>query len=283
MLHGISAPLVPTFDLPIEGYSFIEEVAQRGYVVLAFDHRNFGESDRDPKMSEPPVEDPEGKGIHTMADSLEDIRAVIADAKTRFGVDKVTLFGSSRGAIQGVAYALAHPSDLTVAVLNNPSSLCYLAGAREGALLEQARAEHKKTLRGYNYLLYTEESQRKRWGNLFGEGSLVTEEVQEAYIQVCLDTDLEEPNGFRVPIEAIPFTQVPLLPVEELRVPCLLVEGEGKSAELIDFFQSTAPEGLVRVVNIHDTDHFTLRNRRRFELANLLDVASTAARWGTQG
>jgi pimeloyl-ACP methyl ester carboxylesterase len=279
MLHGISAPLVPTFDLPIPGYSFIEEVAGRGYHAVAFDHRNYGASDRDPRMNEPPVEDPEGKGIHTMDDSIVDIHAVIEDAKSRYGVDRVVLFGSSRGAIQGVAYALAHPEHLHIAVLNNPSTLCYLAGAREGKWLEAMREAHKPTLRGFNYLLYTEEMQRKRWSKLFGEGSLVSEEVQEAYIKVCLDTDPEEPNGFRVPVEAIPF-KTPLLPLEELTIPCLLVEGEEKKPEHIDFFMSCVPEGLARMVRIHDTDHFTLRNARRFELANLLDVAAAARRWG---
>lgn len=282
MLHGISAPLVPTFDLPIPGYSFIEEVAGRGYHVVAFDHRNYGESDRDPLMSEPPVPDPEGLGIHTMQDSLEDIRAIIEDAKTRYGVERVVLFGSSRGAIQGVAYALFRPEDLFIAVLNNPSNLCYLSGAKSGPMLEAAREAHKPTLRGFNYMLYTEESQRKRWAGLFGEGSLVSEEVQEAYIKVCLDTDPEEPAGFRVPIESIPFKTVPLLPLEELKVPCVLIEGEVKKQEHIDFFLDSVPDGLARVVHIHDTDHFTLRNVRRFELANLLDVAAAGSRWGSR-
>ena len=42
LVHGISAPLVPTYDLAVPTYSFMETLAARGYRVVAFDHRNFG-------------------------------------------------------------------------------------------------------------------------------------------------------------------------------------------------------------------------------------------------
>jgi hypothetical protein len=37
---------------------------------------------------------------------------------------------------------------------------------------------------------------------------------------------------------------------------------------------------MVRWIRIHDSDHFTLRNARRFELANVVDVAASAFAWG---
>jgi alpha-beta hydrolase superfamily lysophospholipase len=287
LVHGISAPLVPTFDLPIPGYSFMGELAGRGYNTVALDHRNFGGSDRDPAMFLPPAEDPAGVGIHGLDDSLEDIRAVIADAKARYGVERVVLFGSSRGALQVLAYAALHPGDLSLAILNNPSILCYRAGATQGAALDVMRRELGGTRRGFNYLLYTEEVLRRRWRKLFGqEGSRVEPEVQEAYIRACLETDPDalrgDPPGFRVPTEAIPL-RTPLVAIEQLSVPCLVVEGEEIAREHLDYFLESAPAGLARVLHIRDTDHFTLRNARRFELANIIDAAVMSLGWGERG
>ena len=46
LVHGIAAPLEPTYDLGVPGYSFLEELARRGLRAFAFDHRSFGKSDR---------------------------------------------------------------------------------------------------------------------------------------------------------------------------------------------------------------------------------------------
>ncbi len=118
LVHGIAAPLEPTYDLPVPGYSFLEELAARGLRAVAFDHRGFGKSDRDARMARPPQPDPEGRGLHGLDDSVEDIRAVVEACRDRYRVDRLTLFGSSRGAIQVLAAANKHgKSIMTVPVL----------------------------------------------------------------------------------------------------------------------------------------------------------------------
>ncbi len=283
LVHGVAAPLEPTYDLPVPGYSFMESLAERGYRAVALDHRNFGLSERSKALDEEPRPALDGLGVHTLDDSVEDIRAVMEDARTRFNVPKVVLFGSSRGAIQALAAAARFPELISLAVLNNPSSLCYLAGQERGPLVDTLRAERTRHSRPETYARYTAEHQRKRWSHLFGEKLSVEGTLQDAYIAACIASDPEgarqSPPCFRVPAEGFP-DRVPLVPLSGLQVPILVVEAETVPAEHVDAFTASAPPGLTRVVTIRDSDHFTLRNARRHELANLLDVAICAHRWG---
>jgi pimeloyl-ACP methyl ester carboxylesterase len=282
LVHGIAAPLEPTYDLALPSYSILEELAKRGYRAVAFDHRNFGGSDRAPALDLPPVEDREHRGVHTLDDSVEDIRAIVADARERFSVRDVTLFGSSRGALQVFAYACGGGGGVSMVIMNNPSSLCYLAGARDGEPARWAREERSEAERSHNYLSYTAEYQRRRWAKLFGEGGKVDAALQDAYIESCLRTDEEgcrrDPPVFRVPTESIP-DRVPLVSVEQLRVPCLAIDAEHKPAAHVEAWMQSVP-GLARFIEIRDSDHFTLRNPKRFELLNIVEAAMRGLAWG---
>jgi pimeloyl-ACP methyl ester carboxylesterase len=242
-------------------------------------------------MALPPRPDPEGHGLHTLDDSVEDIRSVVEDACARYDVSRLTLFGSSRGAIQVLTYAATDSSRLSLAILNNPSVLCYVSGATEGPALAVARTERLETRRSHTYKPYTAEYQRERWRNLFhdehggGGPEIVDDKIQEAYIEACLQTDREGCRGvppvFRVPTESIP-DRVPLVPLDRLEVPVLVVEAEEISSEHVQFLIDSAPAGRIRWLRIHDSNHFTLRNTRRFELANVIDVAVSGMRWGAR-
>jgi len=271
LVHGIAAPLVPTYDLPIPGYSFLQILAERGLRAVALDHRNFGGSSRDPRMDAPPVKD---GVLHSLDDSVEDIRAVVEACRRRWERAPIALFGSSRGAIQVLAAALQ--LDVSIAILNNPSSLCYLSGSKDGPLLAQMIEEREGAKRESSYVPYTAEYQRKRWKKLFGDGQTADASLQEAYIAACLDTDAvgsrQDPPVFRVPSEGFP-TRVPLLPLAELRVPTVVVEAEHVPDEHVAAFLAAVPRGRARILRIRDSNHFTLRNEKRYELANIIEAA----------
>jgi pimeloyl-ACP methyl ester carboxylesterase len=287
LVHGIAAPLEPTYDLPVPGYSFLEELAKRGLRAVALDHRNFGKSDRDPRLSRPPIADPDGRGLHSLDDSVEDIRAVVEDCRTRFGVDRLTLFGSSRGAIQVLAAALDLAQALELAILNNPSSLCYLSGATGGPALAAMKEERDGARRENDYMPYTAEYQRKRWKKLFGDGSAsaVDDDLQEKYIASCLASDedgsKQVPPVFRVPSEGFP-DRVPLLSLPKLAVPTVVVEAEEVPEDHVAAFFAAVPKDRARLLHITGSNHFTLRNARRFELANIIEAAVFGVRAGSE-
>lgn len=278
LVHGIAAPLEPTYDLAVPGYSFLAELASRGLRAVAFDHRGFGRSDRDPRMEKPPVDDPQGVGLHSLDDSVEDIRAVVSACAERFPKAPLTLFGSSRGAIQSLAASLVLADRLRLTILNNPSSLCYLSGATAGPELAAMIEEREGAKRPQNYVPYTAAYQRSRWNKLFGDAvaTHVDNELQEAYLAACLASDQEgckqDPPVFRVPSEGFP-ERVPLLPLSSLVTPVLVVEAEEVPDEHVRCFFATVPRGRTRMLRIQGSNHFTLRNARRFELANIIEAA----------
>jgi pimeloyl-ACP methyl ester carboxylesterase len=283
LVHGIAAPLEPTYDLGVDGYSFLGELASRGLRAIALDHRNFGKSARDPRMSAPPNADP--RGLQTLDDSVEDIRAVVDMSLSRYGLPKLTLFGSSRGAIQVLAAALEPTlaARLHLAILNNPSSLCYLSGATSGPRLDAMVAERREAAREHDYTPYTADYQRKRWKKLFGDGAAAHTDaaLQEAYIAACIASDADgakmDPPVFRVPTESFP-ERVPLLPLDRLAVPTLVIEAEEVPDDHLAAFFASVPRGRARFQRIRDSNHFTLRNARRYELANIIEAAVFGAK-----
>jgi pimeloyl-ACP methyl ester carboxylesterase len=233
-------------------------------------------------LEQPPVPDPEGRGLQTIDDSVEDIRTVVEDACERYRTPRVTLFGSSRGAIQVLSYAASGPVPLELAILNNPSSLCYLSGVTSGSALSAMQAERASAARPDNYTPYTAEFQRARWRKLFGDGEAADSALQEAYIQACLRSDAagsrQNPPVFRVPTESFP-NRIPLIDLSRLALPLLVIEAEEVPEEHVAAFFAAIPAGRAHLLRIRDSNHFTLRNPRRFELANLIELAVVATAW----
>src|SRR2546430_15632683 len=53
-VHGATYPAESTFDLPLNGLSWMDYIAQRGYDVYLVDVRGYGRSTRPPAMALPP-------------------------------------------------------------------------------------------------------------------------------------------------------------------------------------------------------------------------------------
>ena len=54
-VHGATYPAETAFDLPIEGVSMMDLIAQQGYDVFLVDIRGYGGSTRPPEMDQPPA------------------------------------------------------------------------------------------------------------------------------------------------------------------------------------------------------------------------------------
>ena len=58
IVHGATYPAHTTFDLPIEGRSWMDYIAARGYDVYLLDLRGYGKSTRPPEMAQSPDANP---------------------------------------------------------------------------------------------------------------------------------------------------------------------------------------------------------------------------------
>ena len=57
-VHGTTQAASSTFDLPLDGLSWMDYIARRGYDVYLIDLRGYGRSTRPPEMEKPASENP---------------------------------------------------------------------------------------------------------------------------------------------------------------------------------------------------------------------------------
>ncbi len=87
-----------TFDLEIEGYDWMTQVAERGFATYYVDLRGYGHSTR------PAAEDPFARAEEVVADIADTVEFI----RARTAADKVSLIGWSWGAVTTGMYTAAH-------------------------------------------------------------------------------------------------------------------------------------------------------------------------------
>src|ERR1700745_388376 len=105
-VHGATYPAHTTFDLPIEGRSWMDHIAACGYDVYLLDLRGYGKSTRPPEMAQSPHANPPIVRTET---AVEDIAAVVDFILARRAIPRLVLLGWSWGTFSTPTYAIAHP------------------------------------------------------------------------------------------------------------------------------------------------------------------------------
>lgn len=116
-VHGTTFPSESTFDLSLDGLSWMDYIARAGYDVYLVDVRGYGGSTRPAAMSEPPDRNPP---VATLGEAVSDIDAAVDFIRLRRGVDRVSLIGWSWGTVVMGRYAATHPAKVDRLVLYAP-------------------------------------------------------------------------------------------------------------------------------------------------------------------
>src|SRR5437773_11585213 len=93
-MHGATYPAESTFDLPLNGLSWMDYIAQRGYDVYLVDVRGYGKSTRPPEMDAPADQN---EPIVRTEIAVKDVGAAVDFILKRRGVEKLILMGWSWG------------------------------------------------------------------------------------------------------------------------------------------------------------------------------------------
>src|SRR2546422_590829 len=93
-VHGATYPAETAFDLPLNGLSWMEYIARRGYDVYLVDVRGYGKSTRPPEMDKPAQQ---SAPIVRTETAVKDVGAAVDFIRKRRGVDKINLLGWSWG------------------------------------------------------------------------------------------------------------------------------------------------------------------------------------------
>jgi len=140
-VHGATFPASSTFDVPLEGSSWMDRVARDGYDTYALDLRGYGGSTRPPAMSQPPEAN---APFARTPEALRDISAAVDFILVRRAAKQLTLIGWSWGTTTTAAYAARNPEKVRALVLVSPVWLGVqppkYVGAYRTSTRESARA-----------------------------------------------------------------------------------------------------------------------------------------------
>jgi len=151
-VHGATYPAHTAFDLALDGLSWMDYIAARGYDVYLLDIRGYGKSTRPPELAQPPDANPP---IVRTATAVKDISAVVDSILKRRNIPRLVLLGWSWGTFSCPSYATQNPSKVERLVLYAPIWIGMtgrLAVAEAGARLPA-------------YRTVTREAARARWYN----------------------------------------------------------------------------------------------------------------------
>ena len=116
-VHGATQPAEATFDLPLEGLSWMDYIAQHGWDVYLVDVRGYGRSTRPPEMDQPAANN---SPIVTTDVAVKDVGSAIDFILQRRGVSKLSLLGWSWGPVIIGAYTADHNDKVDRLVLYAP-------------------------------------------------------------------------------------------------------------------------------------------------------------------
>jgi pimeloyl-ACP methyl ester carboxylesterase len=119
-VHGATQPAEATFDLPLEGISWMDHIAAHGWDVYLVDVRGYGRSTRPPAMDQPADSNPP---IVKTDVAVKDVGAAVDFILRRRGIPRLSLMGWSWGcAIMG-AYTVDYKEKVDRLVLYAPDWL----------------------------------------------------------------------------------------------------------------------------------------------------------------
>jgi len=100
-VHGATYPASTSFDLVLDGLSWMDYLAARGYDVYLLDVRGYGRSTRPPEMAEPASAHPP---IARSDTAIKDVGAVVDFILKRRNIPRLNLIGWSWGTVLTATY-----------------------------------------------------------------------------------------------------------------------------------------------------------------------------------
>ncbi|MGB9368530.1 MAG: alpha/beta fold hydrolase [Xanthobacteraceae bacterium] len=117
-VHGATYPAHTAFDLKLDGVSWMEYIASRGYDVYLLDLRGYGKSTRPPEMSEDAAKNPPLVRGDT---AVRDIGTVVDFVLARRNIPRVNLMGWSWGTTLMATYTTQNNAKVERLVLYAPA------------------------------------------------------------------------------------------------------------------------------------------------------------------
>ena len=224
-VHGATYPAETAFDLRLNGLSWMDYIAQRGYDVYLLDVRGYGKSTRPPQMDRPPEE---SAPFATTEEAVRDVAAVVEFIRKRRGVEKINLLAWSWGTRIMMWYTSLNSDKVEKLALYAPgwvrkTASLVQAGAGPLGAYRTVRVDQAKA----RWLTGVAESKKAElippgWFEAWAEATFATDPVGARQNPQTL----RAPNG--VVLDGQRYWDKGIIPykVEDIRVPVLLIKAE---------------------------------------------------------
>jgi pimeloyl-ACP methyl ester carboxylesterase len=117
LVHGLTYPGSAVFDLPLDGRSWMDVIAARGFDVWSVDIRGYGRSSRPDIFTRPADEAPPYLDAAT---ATRDLEAAADFIRGHRGLDRISLVAWSWGSVLAARHAAEHPERVERLVLYAP-------------------------------------------------------------------------------------------------------------------------------------------------------------------
>jgi pimeloyl-ACP methyl ester carboxylesterase len=267
-VHGATLPAESSFDLRLNGLSWMDYIAQHGYDVYLLDVRGYGRSTRPHEMEVPPEQN---EPIVRTSTAVNDVSAAVDFILKRRRVQKLNLMGWSWGTCTMGWYTAQHHDKVVKLVLyapwwlRSPPSVTD-AGAKLGAYRTVSREAVKS-----RWLAGVPEDRRAEflpsgWFEAFAAATFATDPAGAALVP----PQLRAPNGVLADARDFWNAGKPLYDPAEIRVPTFLAHAEWDadlpSYMLYAYFEHLVNTPYKRYVQIGEGTHFVVMEKNRIQL-----------------
>ena len=264
-VHGAGYCSESVFDLALNGQSWMDFIAQRGWDVYIMDLRGYGRSMHPPEMSMPPAQNP--PLVNTDV-AVKDVGAVVDHILARRGVARINLLGWSWGtAIMG-AYTAKNNAKVEHLVLYGP--LWLFKGAQPfgplGAYRRVTKEMAQKTLRRGVAVEKQKEFLPEAWFDAFWEAAVSANPAGASQNPPVVPI----PNGALEDVQKYWMVGKPLYDPARITVPTLVIGAEWDtdlppymSPEIFANLKNTS---VKRMVTIGQGTHWVMIEKNRLQL-----------------
>ena len=268
-VHGATYPAETAFDLKLDGQSWMDYIASRGYDVYLLDVRGYGQSTRPALMDRPGTENPPFAGTE---EAMRDVDAVVEFIRKRRGVERVNLLAWSWGTAIMQWYTSLNSHKVEKLVLYAPVWI------RQTASLVQAGPGPIPAYRSVSMA-----SAKARWLTGVPEhkkADLIPAGWFEAWSDATIASDpvgakqtppvLRAPNG--VVADGLKYWGKGVIPwkAEDIRVPVLLIKAEWDQDTPAYMAQNLLPKltgaPYKRYVELGEGTHTIVMEKNRMNL-----------------
>lgn len=265
-VHGSTQASETTFDLQLDGLSWMDYVAQRGYDVYLVDVRGYGRSTRPPEMEQPAANNPPIVRTDT---AVKDVGAAIDHILARRSIARINLMGWSWGATIMATYTSQNNDKVNRLILYAPRWLRAAPASEQpplGAYQTWTMEQAKSGLQNGAPAEKIKELMPTAWFEMWSAAALATDPVGAKQNPPVVRT----PNGTVQDTRDYWMMGKPTWDPAKVTVPTLVVRAEWDAvfplSESQTLFSKLSNAAHRRFVQIGEGTHFVLLEKNRLQL-----------------